>query len=374
MTVIATTNQGWAVRRPQPSGARRPGPHATNASNPREIVFRDSAVADLHSAAMWLVHTGNGGRTRDVPVRLWHGSRPLSASFGSDRSDHKAQVAMDINWDVHLWEESTGRARYERLDINNSALRAEHATFAAVEDRLTVPGQRPVVRWCGRVWLNQRGWGYPVGYRDCMHWTIEGPPDYGRINAAVAHLHTWFVPPRTTADVIAWQKRVGATPDGSWGVASVAAMRRLQRDLNVPTTGLPGDIATWRAWKARNESRARELLTALGYRDAATYAADLDYRGRLDDTTALINHLEDTMSKIDTLISEVKALRAAVDRTPARVWSHPVPFSTNTSLRVFAPTWRAGSLLGYAANSTVTVVPEAKTEIIERLDADTEEN
>ena len=134
-------------------------------------------------------------------------------------------------------------------------------------------------------------------------------------------------------------------------------------------------------------ARAQQLLLDLGYdlddygadgffgpiteAAVATYAADTGYRGTT--TTALITHLEDTMSKIDTLIAEVKALRAAVDKTPAKVWSHPVPFNSNTSLRVFAPTWRAGSLLGYAANSTFTVVPEAKAEILDRLDADTEE-
>ena len=330
MTVIATTNQGWTVHRPQLSGARRPGPHATNASNPREITFRDAAVADLHSAAMWLIHTGNGGRLPDVPVRLWHGSRPLDASFGSDRSDHKAQVAMDINWDVHLWEEATGRAAYEKNDIHNPRLADDHRLFAAVEARLVVPGQRPVVRWCGLAWLNTRGWGYPVGYRDCMHWTIEGPPDYGRINAAVAHLHTWFVPPRTTGDVIAWQERVGTTTDGSWGVASVAAMRRLQRDLGVPATGLPGDLATWRAWKAKTTttpptgsltmSDVKTILARLDTLDAKVGRVPRDVWQRTtrrpgDDRPVMY----DTIARYAAHSSQVRALEARLDEIDARL-------------------------------------------------------
>ena len=274
MAVIATTGQGWTVHRPQPAGASRPGPHAANASNPRAISFRTTDIADLHAGMMWLVHTGNGGRLPDVPVRLWHGSRPLDAGFGSQNSDHKAQVASDINWDLHLWEQATGRYAYEKRDINNPILAGQHALFAAVEARLTVPGKRPVLRWCGRVWLNTRGWGYPVGYRDCMHWVIEGPPDTARIAEAATRLRSWFVPPRTVDDVKAWQSRINSrakkiglsTPlalDGSFGPKSVAGMRRLQKWLGVTATGLPGDVATWRAWKAAQAPKPAPTSTAL---------------------------------------------------------------------------------------------------------------
>src|SRR5690606_23530741 len=145
--------------------------------NPRHIGFRNHATANLLAAAMWLIHTGNGGKYPDYHVYHWHGIRPLSAGFGSDNSDHHAGVAMDLNWLEHPWEVRTGITAYNRHMVVDDT---QHKMFASVEDRLTVPGKLPVVRWCGRSWKTDMGWtAYAPGNRDCMHWVI-GTRDWDR--------------------------------------------------------------------------------------------------------------------------------------------------------------------------------------------------
>lgn len=275
VAVIATTNIGWAVVKPQLSGAKRPGPHTPTPGNGREIGFRDSDVADLLAGAMWLTHTGNAGKLPDEDIYLWHGSRSLSASFGSDRSDHKAQAAMDQNWPDHPWEEEIGQAAYDKhMDDRKHA--PAHKLYRAVQARLTPPGGgRPVVRWCGEAWTLPNGAGYPVGFRDCMHWAIE-TQDNARIKAAVAHLHSFFVPPRAKNEIGELQDIIGASRDNQWGPKAKKAMRAFERELGVPRTGLPGSVAFWQAYRAlfdstystflpRDIKAAQKLLAKAGF-------------------------------------------------------------------------------------------------------------
>ena len=245
-TVAVTTGLGWRIL-DTPGTATRPGPHTPTPGNGREIRFRNHATADLLAATMWLVHTGVGGEYPDEWVYLMHGARDRSATFGTDNSDHKAEVAMDLNWTEHPWEKSVGSAAYDR-HMADAAQANAHKVFREAAKRLTAPGDRQIVRWCGETWFAPNGNGYPRGWRDCMHFVIEAP-DWERINRARDHLHTWFVPPRTTQDVKDWQERVGAVVDGQWGPNSVKRMRLKQKEWGVPQTGLPGDIATWRAYK-----------------------------------------------------------------------------------------------------------------------------
>lgn len=303
---MTTSDLGWTIAHDPARRTSRVGPHLVTGGNPRRIAFRDRDVADLLAATMWLLHVDA------APVVLWHGLRDPAATFGSPNSDHKAGVAMDVNWSAHPWERTVGTAAYDR-HMSTRSLRAEHEAFAQVEARMTPPGARPVVRWCGRPWTTDAGWtAYPRGYRDCMHWVI-GTTDRTRIRAAAAHLRTWFRPPATEGDVRTLQRLVRVTPDGLWGPASTGAMRTLQRALGVPPTGLPGDEATRTA-----------LAHDLGLDPTATYP-----------------DLEDTMSKIDELLDEVRATKALARQTRDEVRATP----KRTARAVWART-----LYGFAAH------------------------
>lgn len=246
-TNYGKSDLGWTITSDAPT-AKRVAPHIIGSGNGREIWFRNNATADLLVATMWLIHTGCGGRRKDYPVLYFHGFRPRAADFGSPNSDHKAGVAFDVNWHEHPWERSVGKAKYD-AHMSSSAHKTSHALFDAVEKFMTPPNSRPIVRWCGRPWKTPAGWtAYSRGYRDCMHWVIEAP-DWKRINAARDWLHTWFVPPRTVADIKAWQRRVGTADDGLWNAGSIKAMRAYQKKMGVRQTGLPGDKATWTAYK-----------------------------------------------------------------------------------------------------------------------------
>lgn len=246
-TNYGKSDLGWTITSDIPT-AKRVAPHIIGNGNGREIWFRNNATADLLVATMWMIHTGCGGRRKDYPVVYFHGFRPRSADFGSPNSDHKAGVAFDVNWHEHPWERTIGTAKYD-AHMSSSAYKTSHALFDAVEKFMTPPNSRPIVRWCGRPWKTPAGWtAYPRGYRDCMHWVIEAP-DWKRINAARDWLHTWFVPPRTVEDIKAWQRRVGAKADGLWNAGSIKAMRAYQKKMGVRQTGLPGDKATWAAYK-----------------------------------------------------------------------------------------------------------------------------
>lgn len=113
----------------------------------------------------------------------------------------------------------------------------------------------------------------------------------------------------------------------------------------------------------RGWSRVQNRLHTLGYGDfmetgtpgpatraaVANYTEDYNYRGAADDQVALLAHMEETMSKLDDILTEVRAVREAVDKVPAQVWTASIPFVPGTSLHdVFGDRWRAGALLGYA--------------------------
>lgn len=244
--MAVTSALGWT--RPTSSGTRRVGPHVAHPDNPREILFRNEATADLLSAAMWLIHTGNGRKSDRVYVSQWHGARLPDADFGVALSDHKCWVAMDVNWSVHPWETRTGTAAYDR-HMAAGALAGQHAMFVKIEERLNVPGQVPILRWCGRDWTNARGVGFlrRYGNRDCMHWQIA-EPDWSRINGAAARLREWFRPPKSVADVKKLQGIVGVKQDGVWGYGSVDAMWAWEAEHGLTPTGLPGTEAFWGAY------------------------------------------------------------------------------------------------------------------------------
>lgn len=246
MAIIATSALGWTIESPQVFTADRPGPHYPTSTDQREIKFRNPAVADLLSATMWLIHTGVAGAYPDVYVKNWHGARALDATTGSQNSDHKAGAAMDINGPEHPWEVQIGTYKYNQ-HASSTTWTNVHRVFNAAQKKMVAPNIRPVVRWAGdSTWMNTKYSGYPVGLRDCMHFCIE-EPDHPRIERVNEWLHTWFVPPKNVADIVAWQQMVGTPADGWYGNGSIAATRRFQRSLGVPATGLPGDVATLRA-------------------------------------------------------------------------------------------------------------------------------
>lgn len=242
---MPVSDLGWqSIDKPN---AFRVGPHVPNSTSPRLIGFRDNDVADILATSMWLLRTGNGGKYPDIRINNWHGHRDKNAPFGARNSDHHAGVADDKNGAKHPWEVAVGVSAYE-AHMANPALKLEHECMASVEKRLTPPGALPVARWCGIPWRTDMGWtAYARGYRDCMHWVI-GTTNRARISAAAKHVRSFFVPPRTVEDIKNIQKRIGVAADGDYQDKSIAAMRKEQKRLGVPATGLPGDVATRKAW------------------------------------------------------------------------------------------------------------------------------
>lgn len=93
------------------------------------------------------------------------------------------------------------------------------------------------------------------------------------------------------------------------------------------------------------------------------------------DTAALITHLEDTVAKLDDILTLVKAqdakinrLEKAVQAVPARVFESRVNFQEGTYLRrIFGKDFRAGALLGYAAGYAHVGSGEDQEEILAEI-------
>jgi peptidoglycan hydrolase-like protein with peptidoglycan-binding domain len=159
------------------------------------------------------------------------GFNPRKIAGSSSWSRHAPGVAIDLNWRVH----PMGR--------KNTFPPAKRAKIRSLLDRYSYRGTR-VIRW-----------GADFSRPDDMHFEINVPRAVAV--AAAKALQAGGTPaagPKpgsrtlregdTGADVAFLQRWVGAKDDGRFGPATETRVRRYQRLVGVPTTGVV-DSRTW---------------------------------------------------------------------------------------------------------------------------------
>jgi hypothetical protein len=125
--------------------------------------------------------------------------------------------------------------------------------------------------------------------------------------------------------------------------------------------------------------RVESLLDVLGYDGADVWARVRAYQQDNNLTPDSLPgpqtsaHLEDTMTTLTDRLDRLEAkLDAALGRDP---WAGRVPFQEGTSLHnTFGPNFRAGALLGYAAQHAYKQAGADKDEIIAEIRAEREED
>lgn len=226
---MANTRNGYPVRKTRSSLVRRPGPHTYNGEAGYRY-FHDNDTADILADAMWQWHTRIG------LVRLWGGWRSPSYNDevnGNFASNHMSATATDTNWDKHPYERNFPGGGY-----HHGFTDAQLAQLRQILRLYRDDTNRSIVR---------SGMDYAPGWVDAMHletgmyttgrgtWTLVPRSKIRQVANKVRARHR---PPRTFAEIKTYQRKVGVTADGKHGPATISAIRRYQRDRNIPQTGL----------------------------------------------------------------------------------------------------------------------------------------
>lgn len=254
---MANTRNGYPVKKTRSGLVRRPGPH-TPISEGGYRYFADNDVADILADAMWQWHTRIG------LVRLWGGWR--SPSFNEEQggnyaSNHMSGTATDTNWDKHPYERNFPSGGYHH-GFTGKQLNELKVILRLYRDDTG----RSIVR---------SGMDYAPGWVDAMHLETgmytTGPGGYinvprSKVRQVANKVRARHRPPRTFAEIEAYQREVGTTADGKHGPSTIKAIRAYQKARNLSQTGL---------WdEATKNSKDDELMSDAQYRELKALILD----------------------------------------------------------------------------------------------------
>lgn len=300
-----------------------------------KLVYVEPSARDILGYLAWRWHLevtplppatyneGDGrdhrGGVRDGLVVI-HGWRPGTKIKGTNvYSNHGSGLATDTNGHLHPYEYTSPKPYRDGF---TSAQRTALRSF------------RGAIRSLGGADLLRIGLDFSPPRRDAMHLELWGTRAQLDRCAAAIRAAGWIIPTRR-GQIADYQGIVGTVADDRHGPATTAAVKAFQRRLGVPRTGR-WDVPTRDAWEAEKRRpdpavrHVQRLLTDLGHdpgdidglpgprTDVAVtaYATTYGYTGPRTAWAALTAHLEDTMSKIDTLLAELRAHRAATETIP----------------------------------------------------------